>query len=269
MHPQIAAFARLAKENDPPVRTLQGQKTKISRAMHGFAYDAVNDEIVVTSPIAQAVLFFRGGADGEEEPIRVIQGPNTGLLGSSSGSLDQVSVDAVNNEIYVPSTTRKAVLVFPRDANGDVPPKRILNGVFMNSVVDPVHNLLIVGFPGGVKIFDRTASGDAKPLREIKGPLLGGWGNLAVYPPRNLIISGCEPAFASTLSLCAWDINDSGDAPPRFKLPVSELTKYQPSGIALNPQYKEVIVSASGQERQPRRPEVMNAVLTFSWPEVY
>jgi len=55
-HPQIAAFARLAKENTPPVRVLEGQKTMISRTMHGFAYDAIHDEIVVTSPLAQAIL---------------------------------------------------------------------------------------------------------------------------------------------------------------------------------------------------------------------
>ena len=32
MHPQIAIFARLAGENTPPVRALEGQKTLISRA---------------------------------------------------------------------------------------------------------------------------------------------------------------------------------------------------------------------------------------------
>jgi len=63
-HPQIAAFARLAKENTPPVRALEGQKTLISRTMHGFGYDAVHDEIVVTSPLAQAVLFFKGDRNG-------------------------------------------------------------------------------------------------------------------------------------------------------------------------------------------------------------
>src|SRR5207245_1205360 len=100
MHPQIAAFARLAGENTPPVRALEGQKTKISRSMHGFGYDAVHDEIVVTSPLAQAVLIFRGGASGEEPPVRVIQGPHTELLGNpKSGSMDLVSVDGVNNEI--------------------------------------------------------------------------------------------------------------------------------------------------------------------------
>jgi hypothetical protein len=72
MHPQIAAFARLAGVNTPPVRAIEGQKTLISRTMHGFYYDGPHDEIVVMSPLAQAILVFRGGASGEEAPIRVI-----------------------------------------------------------------------------------------------------------------------------------------------------------------------------------------------------
>ena len=43
--------------------------------MHGMGFDAIHDEIVVNSPLAQAILTFRGGADGEEAPIRTIQGP--------------------------------------------------------------------------------------------------------------------------------------------------------------------------------------------------
>jgi hypothetical protein len=132
-----------------------------------------------------------------------------------------------------------------------------------------MHNLLVVGGRGGILIFDRTASGDAKPLREIRGATLGGGGALAVYPPKSEIIAGCEPAYASSLSLCAWSINDSGNAPPKWKIPVEELTKYQPSGIALDPVHKEVIISASGQKVQVGRPEIMNAALTFSWPEIF
>ena len=55
-HPQIAIFARLAKENTPYVRSIEGQKSLLGRTMHDFAYDEVHDEIVVTSALAQALL---------------------------------------------------------------------------------------------------------------------------------------------------------------------------------------------------------------------
>ena len=127
MHPQIAAFARLAGVNTPAVRAIEGQKTLISRTMHGFYYDAPHDEIVVMSPLAQAILVFRGGASGEEAPIRVIQGPHTQIQGTPYGANAIVTVDTVNNEIYVP-VVPDHLLVFDRSANGDVAPKRVLTG---------------------------------------------------------------------------------------------------------------------------------------------
>src|ERR1700689_2604692 len=111
MHPQIAAFARLAGENTPPVRVLEGQKTLISRTMHGFSYDDLNDEIVVMSPLAQAVLIFRGGANGEEPPVRVIQGPHTQIKGTPYGANAILTTDPVNSEIYVPAVPN-SILVF-------------------------------------------------------------------------------------------------------------------------------------------------------------
>ncbi|PYS40212.1 MAG: hypothetical protein DMG14_11275 [Acidobacteria bacterium] len=68
-HPQIAAFAREPKENQPPVRTIEGQKTLLSRTMHGFSYDRVHDEIVVNSPLTQSILTFRGSAMERKLPF--------------------------------------------------------------------------------------------------------------------------------------------------------------------------------------------------------
>ena len=70
--------------------------------MHGFGYDPIHDEIVVTSPLTQSILIFRGSAKGEEPPVRVIQGPHTQILGTAGGGLDRVSVDPANGEILLP-----------------------------------------------------------------------------------------------------------------------------------------------------------------------
>ncbi len=91
--------------------------------MHGFAYDEPRDEIIVMSPLAQAILVFRGGANGEEPPIRVVQGPHTQIQGTPYGANSQVSIDPVNNEIYVP-VIPNSILVFDMTANGDAAPKR-------------------------------------------------------------------------------------------------------------------------------------------------
>src|ERR1019366_7239692 len=99
---------------------------------------------------AKAILTFRGGANGEEAPIRIIQGPSTQLAGT-----DRLDVDPVNNEIYIPN--RDSVLVFPREAQGDVAPIRIIRGPdtqirerdAAGVAVDPVYNVVVVGLGRG------------------------------------------------------------------------------------------------------------------------
>jgi hypothetical protein len=269
-HPQIAAFARLAGENAAPVRALEGQKTLISRTMHGFGFDSLHDEICVTSPLAQAILSFRGGARGEEPPLRVIQGPHTQIKGTAYGANDKVSVDPVNNEIYLPIDSG-AVLVFDRSANGDVAPKRRLSGPdtqirgVPSVAVDPVHNILAVNSGGSMLLFDRTATGNTKPKAVIGGSK-SGMANISsfqIYAPKGWIIAGGQGGFVG-----AWSVEDTGDVPPRWKIPVQQLTGYVASGIALDPAHKEIILSAAGQRVRTSR-GIMNTVITFSWPEIF
>ena len=243
--------------------------------MHALAYDSIHDEIVVNSPLAQAVLFFRGAANGEEPPVRVIQGPHTLIQGTDYDGNDKMTFDEVPGP---------KVLVFSRESNGDVAPLRVLAGPdtqIRGSVrghplvgVDPTNNLLIVGSTGGqgggrdgdaseggrgrgaLVIFDRTASGNAKPLRVIQGPntAFGGVGQIQTYPPKGWIIAGVLGG-----GIGAWSIHDSGDAAPRWKIPVRQISGVAPSGVALDPVHKEVIVASGGR----------NVLLTFSWPEIF
>jgi hypothetical protein len=70
--------------------------------MHDLAFDAIHDEIVVTSALAQAILTFRGAANGEEAPTRFIQGDKTRIKGlGPTAAVGKVSIDAVHNEIYL------------------------------------------------------------------------------------------------------------------------------------------------------------------------
>jgi len=250
--------------------------------MHGFAYDAIHDEIVVNSALAQAILTFRGAANGEEAPIRVIQGPHTKILGTANTGNDKVSIDPVNNEILLPTgngsglgvegTTPNAILVFDRNANGDVAPKRILTGPDTqirgtpSVAVDATRNLLFANTGGKMLIFDRTANGNAKPKAVITGPksMMAGLSTIQTYPPKGLIVGACTGG-----AICAWSVNDNGDVPPRYKLPAEEIVQYTIFGVALDPVHKEIIVPAAGH-RTPRPPSgLMNAAITFSWPELF
>ncbi len=174
--PRVAAFARLANGNVAPQRVLEGQITKLSRTMHGIAFDAVHDEFIIPVALSGALLVFRGGAQGAEPPRRVIQGDKTQLIRPQT-----VAVDPVHGEIYTGDPANRAVLVFRRDANGDVAPIRVLKGPRSKLVevtgvaVDPVHDLIIAGQRGqtqdttGLLIFSRTDNGDVAPRAIIAG----------------------------------------------------------------------------------------------------
>ena len=279
-HPQIAIFARMAKGGDAPNRVIFGQDTKLSRTMHDIRYSEKRDEIYVANPFAQAVLTFRGSATGEEAPIRVIQGPRTRLTNP-----DMIAVDDVNEEMVI--TGANEILVFPLLANGDVAPKRMIQGgrdvgwytsYPSGSVIDPVRNLIVAdggvydaeGRRGGTRdsllIFDRTAEGKVQPLRIIRGPNTGikGIRQMDINPATGWIVvaqitSGSIAEPEGTF-VGVWHVTDQGDVPPRWRIDgTPENGMKKPRGVALNPNHKELIVSDMR----------MNAVLTFHFPEIF
>ena len=141
----------------------------LGRTQHSISYDHVHDEIVIPQPFAGAILTFAGDANGEVAPKRVIQGPKTGLH-----LADQMTVDPVHGEYFIPAGEGSgAVLVFDRLAQGDVAPKRLLGSdtAVLGGIpsVDYEHDLLLIDCRQGICIYERTASGDAKPLRIITG----------------------------------------------------------------------------------------------------
>jgi hypothetical protein len=194
--PRISAFARLANGNVAPDRIIEGQDTNLSRTMHGLAYDPVNDEIIVPVALSGAILVFRGGAIGNEPPVRVIQGPNTGLIRPHTANVDPDS-----GEILAGDPSGRAVLIFDRLANGDAKPKRVISGSktgfreIVGVASDTKNNAIVVasrtvGGPNGLFIFNRLDNGDVAPKRTISGPMTGALGRfrqLSVDPDRGKI----------------------------------------------------------------------------------
>jgi len=263
-HPQIAVFARSADGNAPRTRAIEGQDTMLGRTMHGIDYDEGRDEIVVPQQFGQAILVFKGSAAGETRPIRVIQGSKTMLT-----ALDRLAVDSVNHEIYVPEGDR--VLVFDLMANGNVAPKRVLGGPDTGFTaagavaIDPTRNLIVVGAEARsadgrglpeLAIFDRTASGNAKPKRVITGvkSRLNDTGNLRVYPEGGLVFTTQQTGYVAV-----WSIDDNGDVPPRYTVGGPNGLLVKPRGLDLDPKHNAVIVS----DKQ------LNAVLTYEMPQLF
>ena len=184
---------------------------------------------MVPQMYAQAILIYKGDADGEVAPIRIIQGPHTQLQNP-----DHLAFDAIRDEIYVPQGGR--ILVLPGNANGDESPVRILEGPDTQltggsvGAWTPVNNLLVAAAntrPGRGRtkllVFDREANGNVKPKGIVAGPhtdLLGTQGPFALYPPKQELVMGVYgPGELGTEDsyFGVWSIRKFGDTPPLWK----------------------------------------------------
>ncbi len=254
----------------------------MTRTIHAIEYNPITDEIVAPQLYMQGILTFRGGANGDEAPIRVISGPATEINGVNM----RLGLDPVHEEVFLPLGNE--ILVFSSTANGNVPPLRRIKGpdTMLGAsalAIDPVHDLLIVtgGFGGGARggeggeggggrgqilIFNRTDSGNVKPRAVIKGPksMLQSTQLVTVYPPKELIFVGTHDFSrydegGATAFVGVWSEHDSGDVAPRWTIGGPNGILRQTRGVALDPKHKLVIVSD----------KYVNAVLTYSFPEVF
>ncbi len=209
--------------------------------------------------------------------MRTIQGPLTQL-----SNPDRVGVDPIHNEIFVPA--RDSVLVFPREANGNVAPIRVIKGPDTKLTksapfdaglvaIDPQRDLLVVSTKPDYRdagwshllIYNRNANGDAKPLRIIGGPksYTARIMQIQVYPSKGWIIAA-QAGFAGQepkgFYVGIWSIDDDGDSAPKWRIgegPKSAMKK--PVGVAFDAKHKEIFVTDMRQ----------NAVLSYYFPEVF
>jgi hypothetical protein len=138
--PSITVYARTAKGNVAPLRTIQGPRTKLDNAKPIFV-DSERHEIVVAdgSP-TDALLFFDQKANGDVAPIRIIQGENTGLSNPSG-----IFVDNVHHEVLVSNWGNHTISVYASGASGNVKPLR---------VISPTKSRVVAGIgnPGAIYV---------------------------------------------------------------------------------------------------------------------
>jgi DNA-binding beta-propeller fold protein YncE len=225
---------------------------------------------VAPNPFAQALLFFKGDANGEQAPVRVIQGPKTKLV-----YVDNVAVDAVHGEVVAAQTLTDSVLIFDRAQGGDVAPIRILHGPKTRldhpwkASVDPVNNLIAVTTKTRILVFNRTDDGDVAPKWDIEGPKIKAMTprilTPILYPEGKKIFVTMRVNKPGGPAIAVWNYGDEGDIAPRAIIkssPNTRLTVLTNGGVAINPEGKEIMALAGevyGSER----------ILVFHAPELF
>ncbi len=253
----------MADGADPPTRRIFGQASLLSRTVHDIRYNAVDDTIVVPSPFADAILTFRGDANGQEAPIRVIQGGKAQVGGS------RLAIDVVHREIF--TFGRGGIQVFPLDGEGDIAPIRVIagpdtGGPGSSIAVDPINNLIAtIGDNRSILIFNRTDNGNVKPRNVIQGPntQIDRINQIRIYPEAKHLVVAMpgQQGFVEPprVFVGVWNLDDNGDVPPKYRIFGDETTLKKPFGLALNPEHKEIYVSDMR----------LNGVVTFSFPELF
>ncbi|MBW9208607.1 fibronectin type III domain-containing protein [Mumia sp. zg.B21] len=144
-----------------PERTIIGTKAgakppwdvHLSASGRTYAADFHRDRVVV----------YRAGARGKARPLYSLRGSRSGVFEPRGVARDSAG------RLYVANGNNR-VLVFGKNARGNVRPIRVLRaGMAVGSVSMTPDNRLMVSGSGGVKIYRRSASGNAKPVREISG----------------------------------------------------------------------------------------------------
>jgi hypothetical protein len=253
----------MANGSEAPVRRIYGQASMLGRSMHDIRYNEVDDEFVVPGR-AGSILIFRGGAHGQEAPIRVLQGPSVQAGGS------RLAIDTVHREIF--AFGRGGIQVFPLDGNGNVAPMRVISGSETQGpnssiAVDPIHDLIATVGRGGqsILVFNRTDNGNVKPRNMIRGPktAIDRINQMQIYPEKKLVIiamPGVQLLMEPPRTFVGfWSLDDNGDVAPRWTLEGSGTTIKKAFAVALNPKNKEVYVTDMR----------LNGVLTFFAPQVF
>ena len=118
--PSITVYAKDAKGNARPVRTIQGTKTQMDWPT-GIAVDYERNEIFVANDGGNSMLVFAAAASGDVAPLRVLKGLRS-LISNPTG----VYLDKKNNELWVSNFGNHTAAVYSPTAQGDTAPLRVI-----------------------------------------------------------------------------------------------------------------------------------------------
>jgi 6-phosphogluconolactonase (cycloisomerase 2 family) len=189
------------------------------------------------------------------QPKRLVQGDKTALQFNNG-----LYVDPKNGDIYsVESDTGDKMVVFAREADGNVPPKRILRAPHRvyNIAVDETKGELFVTveYPPEVVVYRKEATGDEQPIRRIQGDNAGldaphgiavdeknqllyvnTWGHHSNYR-----IPGTGRFHPPAIKV--YPLNANGDTPPLRVITGDQTQLNWPAAMKLNPDNGELYVA--------------------------
>ncbi|MCZ6753239.1 MAG: hypothetical protein O7E51_15605 [Acidobacteria bacterium] len=155
----LVIFGRQAKGDVPPDRELY-----TPHGTFGIAVDEANQELFLTIQHDNAVVVYEKMAEGDDAPIRLLQGNHT-LLADPHG----IAVDTKNDLIFITNhgSIRQIHADIESEAASWMRSSEKENWPLTQDKTVPGSGRIV---PSSITVYSRTASGDAAPLRTITGP---------------------------------------------------------------------------------------------------
>ena len=176
----IGVFSLSGKGNVKPLRIISHIIDRISPV--SIAYDSIHNEFFIASDNRKSIYVY----DGPMQDVHGVFYPKREIGGMSKVLKDpsDVAIDPINNEVFIADGTNNSIFVFERTGDRHSLPIRTITGNNTcltwprRIVVDPANNEIYVANWGGqyyntITVYERTARGDAKPLRIIRGDKTG------------------------------------------------------------------------------------------------
>ncbi len=238
----IRVYSLAANGNAAPIRTLiNGPNSGLGQPRRAIV-DTAHNELIVTLG-NNSIRTYPRTANGDVAPTRVISGGATLL--SNPLALD---FDVANDELITTTFNTGGglggILVFPRLANGNVAPTRVIGGSntsFPNQApevaFDPVSAEYVARInaigSSGLAIFPRLANGNVAPSRLIQGSLTGlfGLGGVAVDNVTSRYITS---GYISSNTVRFFDKSANGNTAPLLVIGGALTGLSGPFGVAVD-----------------------------------
>lgn len=198
----------------------------------GIAVAERHDEALLTIQHEAAVVTYRKGAGGADDPIRLLQGERTKLADPHG-----IAYDSAEDVIFVANFGSRSGRIDPgvrrREAKANWPLGRDAAVPGSGTIAGP-----------SITVYRRQATGDEAPLRVIAGPASElNWPTGLAFDPeqRELFVTN-----DTTHSVLVFDSRANGNAAPKRVLRGGRTGLANPTGVALDLKNRELWIANFG-----------------------
>jgi DNA-binding beta-propeller fold protein YncE len=232
---RFVVFGAGADGDVAPIRTAE-----TPHGTFGLAVDEVNKEALFTIQHDSAIVTYRRSADGEDSPIRLLQGDKTHLQDPHG-----IALDPKDDVIFVSNFGST------HNVDGAIKPREGVPSAGSHEGKENWPHGREFAIPGSgtinppsIIVHRRTASGNVAPLRVVKGPKTQlNWPTGVSFDPqaRELFV-----ANDAGMSVLVFDANASGDVAPKRIIRGPKTKLANPTGVFADIKNQELWVTNFG-----------------------